>query len=513
MVEEIRAEARPATVGWRPMSGPQAALITCSVFEVFFGGSRGSLKTDSMLGDWGRHSMDYGPNAIGLMIRRTREELSETFERFKLVLEPMGFEFSGYHCTGPTGSRLTFAYLAQDLDADRYQGWSLTRVYVEEIGNFPRQAPVMKLMATLRSSAGVPCCFRATGNPGGPGHQWVKERYIEPAPLGWEPIEYEYTNPFDGSTVTKSRMFLPGKITDHNLLGPEYIANLQMSGGEALVRAWLLGDWDVVEGAFFDGWSEKLIIKPFSIPEHWTKFISGDWGFAAPFSFGWWAVASEDFQTPEGNQIPKGAMVRYREYYGKTAANVGIRKDADVVGLELREKTGDEVLSTCVIDPAAFGSQSGPSVAEDIVKGASDFNWKQHHPGKPPGKPIFFRPADNKRVAGRGAIGGWNQMRGRITGAFGMPMIYCFSTCTDSIRTIPALQHDRDKPEDLDTAAEDHAADEWRYACMSRPYTRPKPGTPEPVFDYKGDSNGQIIVGNVSIREMIDRKAREREDA
>jgi hypothetical protein len=54
----------------------------------------------------------------------------------------------------------------------------------------------------------------------------------------------------------------------------------------------------------------------------------------------------------------------------------------------------------------------------------------------------------------------------------GNPMIVCFDTCLDSIRTIPALQHDTDRPEDLDTEAEDHAADEWRYACMSRPYAR-----------------------------------------
>jgi hypothetical protein len=51
-------------------------------------------------------------------------------------------------------------------------------------------------------------------------------------------------------------------------------------------------------------------------------------------------------------------------------------------------------------------------------------------------------------------------------------MIYCFSTHADSIRTIPALQHDAARPEDVNTESEDHAADEWRYACMSRPFVR-----------------------------------------
>lgn len=54
-------------------------------------------------------------------------------------------------------------------------------------------------------------------------------------------------------------------------------------------------------------------------------------------------------------------------------------------------------------------------------------------------------------------------------------MLFFFSNCFHSIRTIPALQHDEDKPEDLDTTAEDHAADETRYACMSRPWVAKLP--------------------------------------
>jgi len=98
---------------------------------------------------------------------------------------------------------------------------------------------------------------------------------------------------------------------------------------------------------------------------------------------------------------------------------------------------------------------------------------------------VMFRPADNSRVAGRGAMGGWDQLRSRLVGSAarresgaidwstGRPMIYFFSTCKDVIRTIPALQHDKARAEDVDTDAEDHAADETRYACMSRPYEKP----------------------------------------
>jgi hypothetical protein len=55
------------------------------------------------------------------------------------------------------------------------------------------------------------------------------------------------------------------------------------------------------------------------------------------------------------------------------------------------------------------------------------------------------------------------------------PMLYVFETCRDFIRTVPALMHDEHKPEDVDSDGEDHAGDDCRYACMSRPWTKPRP--------------------------------------
>ena len=94
---------------------------------------------------------------------------------------------------------------------------------------------------------------------------------------------------------------------------------------------------------------------------------------------------------------------------------------------------------------------------------------------------VSWRRADNKRTAGGGHPGGWDQMRYRLNGYAGYPVIVCATTCVDSIRTIPALQHDEKNPEDLDTNGEDHAADDWRYACMSRFRIEGLPAPPEPV--------------------------------
>ena len=68
-------------------------------------------------------------------------------------------------------------------------------------------------------------------------------------------------------------------------------------------------------------------------------------------------------------------------------------------------------------------------------------------------------------------MGGWDMLRQRLVGQDDKPMLYVFETCRDLIRTLPALQHDAARPEDVDSAMEDHASDEARYACMARPWT------------------------------------------
>ena len=445
------------SVVWSAQTGPQRALISCPVFEVFFGGARGGGKTDGVLGDFIRHASLYGKHAIGLMIRRQRTELIETIERSRAIYTPLGWTYHEQDkmWRAPDGARLRFAYLERDADAEAYQGHSYTRLYVEEIGNFPSDKPILKLMATLRSGAGVPVGFRATGNPGGPGHQWVRARYIDPAPLGYRV--------FKDALSGLERVYIPSRVNDNKYLGESYVQQLKASGSEQLVKAWLEGDWSVIDGAFFDCWDTKRhVIRPFEVPKDWTRFRSGDWGSASPFSFGWWAIVNEQYKTQEGVTLPRGCLVRYREWYGMQTGkpNAGLKLTAEQVGQGIweREKP-DPALSYGVLDPSAFTEDGGPSIHERIMRGS--------------GNKVMFRRADNKRVPGKGAMGGWDQMRSRMVGdADGNPMIACFSTCVDSIRTIPALQHDDAKPEDLNTDMEDHAADDWRYACMSRPWAK-----------------------------------------
>jgi hypothetical protein len=264
--------------------------------------------------------------------------------------------------------------------------------------------------------------------------------------MGWKVLT-------DGSGL--ERIYIPSRVSDNTYLGADYVQRLRASGSPELVRAWLEGDWSVVSGAFFPEFSmDRHVITPRSLPGHWPRFRSFDWGSARPFACHWWAVSDGSI-----HDIARGALVNYREWYGMkpNEPNVGLRMTAEAIAAGIKSREADDPQPvTGVADPAMFAEDGGPSIAHRMMTGG-----------------VVFRPADNKRVAGRGAMGGWDQVRARLEGNVdGQPMLLLFSTSRDLIRTLPALQHDDAKPEDVDSDMEDHAPDSCRYACMSRPFVR-----------------------------------------
>jgi hypothetical protein len=240
-------------------------------------------------------------------------------------------------------------------------------------------------------------------NPGNVGHLWVKRTFID----GRAPFAIEWMPASEGGM---QRQYIPARLEDNPSMAaddPGYEARLEGLGSRALVQAMRWGDWDVVDGAFFDCWSHRRhVVAPFGVPEHWPRIRSGDWGSYAPFSFGWFAVVSEPYKTAEGIWLPRGCLVRYREYYGMQPGrpNVGLKLPAEQVGARLWElERNDPKIAYGVLDPSAFRSDGGPTIAQRITAGS--------------GGKVFFRPADNTRVPGRGAMGGWDQVRARAWSA------------------------------------------------------------------------------------------------
>lgn len=362
------------------------------------------------------------------------------------------------------GAKIYLCHCKDEKDIYKYQGAEIHVLLIDELTHFTESMYRFLRNRVRMVGITVPAQYQGLfprilcgANPGNIGHLWVKNTFV----ISGVEMDIRRCDASDGGM---RRQFIPARLDDNPSMAdddPGYELRLEGLGSATLVRAMRWGDWDVIEGAFFDCWDRKRhVVRPFAIEAGWMRFRSGDWGSASPFSFGWWAVLSDAVKTDDGVWLPRGCMVRYREWYGMLPGkpNVGLKLHAEKVGEGLwQREAGDPKLSGGVLDPSAFKEDGGPSIAQRIATGS--------------GNRIHFRPADNARVPQRGAMGGWDQMRARMAGdSEGRPMIACFDTCLDSIRTIPALQHDATRPEDVDTEAEDHAADEWRYACMSRPW-------------------------------------------
>lgn len=365
------------------------------------------------------------------------------------------------------GSKIYLCHCKDEKDRFKYQGAEIHVLLIDELTHFTDK--IYRFLRNRVRMVGITLPAKYAGkfprilcgaNPGGVGHQFVKMTFID----GVTPFATYRAPASEGGML---RQFIPAKLEDNPSMteqDPGYESRLMGLGSDSLVQAMRHGDWDIVEGAFFDCWrTQRHVVRPFFIPEHWLRFRAGDWGSARPFSFGWYAVVSDDHQIPDGRILPRGALIRYREWYGiakdehgKFKPDVGIKLHARAVGSGVHERDYGDKITYGVLDPAAFGEDGGPSIAEEMMNAGA-----------------LFRRADNKRIAARGAMGGWDQLRARLVGdEEGRPMLYFFETCVHAIRTIPALQHDEDRLEDLDTNQEDHAADEVRYACMSRPWIR-----------------------------------------
>lgn len=463
----LRGKVTPQ--GFEAQPGPQKSLIRCPYEDIFFGGARGGGKTYGMLLDWIEHATKHGRYATGVFFRKVFKNLEEVIAEAHRIFPGFGGRWSKgeqtyVFKTGPmAGARLKFRHLATVEDAQAYQGHSYTWMCFEEVTQWASPEPIDMLRGTLRSSHGVPTLFRSTGNPGGAGHNWVKARYITPWKPGFKKIV--------DSETGERRVFIPSKLEDNQILmqgDPTYEKRLSSVGSKALIKAWRHGNWDIVAGGYFDDlWSDdKIMIPPFDLPPSWIRRRSFDWGSTKPGSLGMWAISDGYQPRPRLGQVlpyfPAGSFIRFGEWYiaqrnsdGTTKPNVGLQLSNVVMGQEIALRTHMHNWSGDVADPAIFTEAGGESVFQQLQRGAKQ---KAHV--------LNWSPADNSRIPG------WQKMRAMfeatVTGDLESPGIWAFETCTDFARTIPVLQHDKQKQDDVDSDGEDHIGDETRYAVMSR---------------------------------------------
>jgi len=457
----------------------QAEFIEDTHKYLAYGGSRGGGKSHAVKLDAVIKAMKY-PGIKLMILRKTYPELIAN--HIKPLIEwlhcydpDQGRRIARYNdqkkeMTFFNGSQILFRYCDTDKDADRYQGTEVDVLYIDEATQQPEER-VKKLTACVRGVNAFPKQIRYTCNPGGEGHQWVKRLFID---RQYNPGESPEDYGFIQSSVYDNKPLIAAN--------PDYIKQLEALPPH-LRDMWLYGNWDIFAGQFFEDFrtvpdvqtayahgceddKDTLltdrrwvhVIEPFDLSQGerrgWNILRSYDFGYGKPFSCGWWAIDYE------------GVMYRIMELYGCTdTPNEGIKWTPDqqfreIARIEREHPWLQGRHIEGVADPAVWDGSRGESIADTADKYG-----------------VHFLPGDNQRIPG------WMQCHYRLQfDDNGYPRMYVFSNCKAFIRTIPLMIYDEHKPEDLDTDLEDHVADEWRYACMSKPIKPLRPVAPKKIY-------------------------------
>lgn len=360
------------------------------------------------------------------------------------------------------GSKIFLCHLQHQKDITKYYGVEIHVLFLEEATQFAE--PMIRF---LRSRMRIPKALKIpdkykkpesewaspdepsyyfpravyTSNPGGVGHLYLKNGFASKPPF-----EYYKAPSDDGGHV---RQFIPARVDDNPYVNRAEVKRGLSGLPPTLVDALLNGNWNAVIGAFFPEIHPDVhLIKWFQIPAHWTRLMSMDWGScgeADPFSIGWWAV-SDGVNTP----YPRGSLICYRSWYGKGLAKVTasyVAKNLQLIEGKWKDKITYRVAGGDIDEKKGHGE----SIKEIFAKFG-----------------IIFNNADKRRQPSH------IQMRERLVGVDGKPMIYWFEKMADELDTIASLQHDPHNPNEC-SSKDDHVYEQTRYVLMTRPWVRPAP--------------------------------------
>lgn len=438
---------------WTPQS-KQAVFQSRGEYEALYGGAAGGGKSDALLTEALRqvHIGHYR----ALILRKTYPQLSELIDRsrelYSRAYPKAVYNDSKHFWKFPSGAKIYFGAMQHTKDRINYQGKRYDFIAFDELTHFTWDEYSYMFSRNRPSGEGTRCYIRATTNPGGIGHSWVKERFITAAPP-LTPIKttMSVTDP-DGKVIEmqRHRIFVPSTVFDNEELlrnDPNYLANLSLLP-EKEKKALLYGDWDSFAGQVFTEWKNDPsgyldrrnthVIKPFLIPKSWRIYRGFDFGYSRPFATEWIALDGD------------GRAYVIAELYGCTGTpNEGVRFTPDTIAQKIKEMErehpnlkGRKIRG--IADPAISKAETGESIADMFAR-----------------QGVFFDYGDNERLAGK------MQFHYRLNfDNEGFPMMYVFENCVNFIRTIPALIYDTVNVEDIDSSGEDHIYDCVRYVLM-----------------------------------------------
>lgn len=461
-------------VAWAAQAGGQEAFLNCPVFECLATGNRGGGKSMCLLIDFAQGvGKGWGADWKGVIFRQTYPQLQDITSMskkwFSLVWPQAKFNEARMAWTFPQGEVLMFRHIQVPDDYWSYHGWSVPWLGFEELTTWAEDKCYKSMFSICRSpNPNIPRKVRATTNPYGPGHGWVKARFNLPVPPQFVAGNIIRAVDAEGRPLPE-RAAVRVELRDNKVMlaaDPDYLNRIRASArNESELAAWVDGSWDIVAGGMFDDvWRPEFNLIPFTlhanmIPSSWKINRSYDHGQSRPFSVGWWAESNgEPIRMANGRllgHVP-GDIFRIGEWYGwNNNPNEGLRLTAREIAFGIREREYEMKIAgrvrIGVADSAIFDDyEPGHSVAGDMER--AGVRWI----------PIDKGPGSRAQ--------GWQQMRQYLKHGHTVkgqtrefPGLFICKNCDQWLRTVPVLPRDSKKLDDIDTTAEDHIADECRY--------------------------------------------------
>lgn len=467
---------------WKPLKGSQELAVTAPANHILFEGTRGNGKSEAQLVRFhARVGLGYGSHWRGVIFDRRYKELEDLIIKSKRL-------FGRYNDGGvfksskgdlkwewPGGEELLFRVARNEDDYWQYHGQEFAYIGFNELTKYPMPDFYDSIMSCNRSSYmpvkktdpdRIPLEVFSTTNPWGPGHNWVKSRFIDPAPPGrYVKITAKVFNPRTqkDEEITKYQLRLFGSYKENIFLTPEYILELDRITDPNKRAAWIEGSWDITSGGMFDDlWDSSIhIIDPIVIPRGWRIDRALDWGSSRPFSVGWFAESNGEqveFESSKGGiLLPRGSVVQVAEWYGFNGQpNKGIRMSAKDVAKGIKDREGKLFGNGRVVqgpaDSAIFDTIDENSIASNMAS-----------------EGVYWLPA----YKGAGSrVNGWEHMRMMLESAKRgdqSPGLFFSRNCQQSIRVLPTVPRDEVDLDDVDTESEDHIPDMIRYRLYKKP--------------------------------------------
>lgn len=493
---------------WRPLPGSQTIALDSRCHHTLYEGARGPGKTVTQLMRFLRHvGKGYGQFWRGVIFDLEFDHLAGLVAESKKWFGKFGDgakfheSTSAYKWVWPTGEELLFRHVKKTSDYEGFHGHEYPFIGWNELTKHSSSALYDKFMSVNRSTFDpvlntprdpktgayltpdgkplppIPLEVFSTTNPNGPGHNWVKKRFITVAPRGKVVrTEVEIFNPQtqENDTVVKTQIAIFGSYRENIYLPPDYVAELESIKDPNLRKAWLYGDWDVTAGgAIDDVWQSHIHVVPrFVVPASWHIDRTYDDGSSHPFSVGWWAEADGTDATivlSDGTEYTfcpqPGSLIQIFEWYGcakdargEYISNQGLKMSASNIAQGIIDR------EVSMMANGWIPSQPWPGPADNRIRQVIDveLDTTEKLMSK---KGVRWLESD-KSPGSR--IIGLQLVRDRLEASVKRegPGLYFMSNCVCSIELLPTLPRDEKKIDDVDTNAEDHVYDMVRYRVL-----------------------------------------------